>query len=213
MPIPVSAVNTLVRAEGERVRHFVGLRCPCHGDSPDGQPDPNCPLHELGGWFYPEENGIIGLVTGIAAHKEWLDAGVCFPGDSVFSPLTQDTVSEGDKIVFTWPLPFGQGDPLKRGGGAAETLYYPAAKAIYCIDKNRVKYQEGTDFRLIEREIQWAWTGKPPAGKAPAMGMVYTIKYMAFIEWIAVDPPTTRISAGQDIGSKVLLRKKHLLEQ
>jgi len=45
------------------------------------------------------------------------------------------------------------------------------------------------------------------------VGTKYTVKYMAFIEWIAMDPPTNRISAGVDIGSKVLLRKKHIFEQ
>jgi hypothetical protein len=213
MPIPVTAVNRLVQDEGERVRHFVGLRCPCHGGNADGQPDPNCVLHELGGWFYPEEANIVGLVTSISEHRDWIEAGVALPGDSVFSPLTQDTVSEGDKIVFTWPIPFGQGDPLLRGAGDTETLYYPPARGIYCIDENRVKYAEGTDYRLTDRTIEWAWMGKPAEGKKPALGIKYTIKYMALIEWIAMDPPSTRISAGNDIGSKVLLRKKHLFEQ
>jgi hypothetical protein len=211
MPIPVAAVNNFVRTEGERVRHFFGMRCPCTDEL--GQPDPNCDMHELGGWFYPEEQNIIGLVTGISSHKEWLQAGVALPGDCVFSPLSQDTVSCGDKIIFTWPLAFGQGDPLLRGATASDTLFYPGVKSIYCMDINRVKYTEGVDFRINGRSIEWSWTGKPLAGKAPELGVKYTVKYMAYIEWIALDPPTTRISAGQNFGDKVLLRKKHLYEQ
>lgn len=211
MPLAPIDTNRHVRNEGERVRHFVGLLCPCHDDQ--GQPDPNCSLHELGGWFFPEENTITGLVTAISSHKDWTEAGVTMPSDCVFSPLTQDTVSEGDKIIFTWPLPFGQGDPLVRGAGANEVLYYPAAKAIYCIDINRVKYVEGTDFTLNGRDVIWDWQGKPAPGKAPAQGVKYTIKYMAFIEWIALDPPATRVSHGNDIGSRVLLRKKHIFDQ
>lgn len=211
MAIPTSAVNAFVQAEGERVRHFVGMRCPCH--SQEGQPDANCDLHELGGWFYPEERPIVGLVTSITAHRDWIEAGVALPGDCVFSPLTQDTVSEGDKIIFTWPLAFGQGDPLIRGAGAAEVLYYPATKAIYCIDINRVKYTEGRDFRFVERTIEWTWSGKPAEGIKPLIGTKYTVKYKGYLEWIAMAPPTTRISAGADIGDKVLLRKKHVFEQ
>lgn len=211
MPIPVSATNRFVRNEGDRVQHYIGMRCPCHDEK--GSPDPNCTMHELGGWFYPEAKNIVGLVTSIASHREWIEAGVTLPGDCVFSPLTQDTVSEGDKIVFTWPLPFGQGDPLQRSGSDGETLYYPAAKSIYCIDEDRVKYREGIDFKLADRKIYWQWTGKPMEGIAPTIGTKYTIKYMAYLEWIAMDPPTTRTSAGKDIGSKVLLRKKHVFEQ
>lgn len=211
MPIPATAINNFVRSEGEKVRHAFGMKCPCHND--EGQPDPNCTLHELGGWLYVDNKVIIGLVTSISEHKEWLAAGVTLPGDCVFSPLTQDTVSEGDKITFTWPLPFGQGDALLRGAEAADTLYYPAAKAIYCIDTDRIRYAEGVDFRLVGRTIEWAWEGKPADGKAPPAWTKYTIKYMAYIEWIVMDPPTTRVSHGADIGSKVLLRKKHIFEQ
>jgi len=211
MPIPAPVIDRFVQAEGEKVRHFIGIKCPCH--DAHGQPSPTCTLHELGGWFYPEENRIVGLVTSIAEHKEWIEAGVTLPGDCVFSPLSKDVVSEGDKIVFTWPLPFGQGDALVRGAEESDILYYPAAKAIYCIDIDRGKYIEGTDYRLNGRAIEWEWAGKPVSGKAPAVGTKYTVKYMAFIEWIAMDPPTNRISAGVDIGSKVLLRKKHIFEQ
>lgn len=208
MPIPGHTIDRFVQEEGERVRHLIGLRCFCHG--PDGQPDPNCTAHELGGWLYPEENEIVGLVTGVAQHREWVEAGVTMPGDCVFSPLSQATVSEGDKIIFTWPLPYGQGDPLIRGIAAGDTLYYPASRAIYCIDENREKYREAVDFIIDGRKVIWQWDGK--TGRSPATGARYTIKYMAFIEWIALDPPTNRISAGEDIGSKVLLRKKHILE-
>jgi hypothetical protein len=211
MAINSADCNRFVATEGERVRHQVGMLCPCHDDQ--GQPDPNCDLHERGGWFYAEEEAIVGLVTSIAAHKDWLEAGIALPGDAVFSPLTHNTVSEGDKIIFTWPLPFGQGDPLVRGSGSAEKLYYPAVKGIYCLDEQRIKYVENVDFRFVGRTIEWSWPGKSVEGKKPSLGIRYTIKYMAFIEWIAVDPPTTRISKGQDIGSKVLLRKKHIFEQ
>ncbi len=210
MPIPISAVDQFVEEEGEEVRHLIGLRCFCHGA--DGQPDPNCTLHENGGWYYGDEKTIIGLVTDISQRRELMETGVFMPGDCVFSPLTQDMVSEGDKIIFTWPLPHGQGDPLLRGSAASDNLYYEAVKAIFCIDENRVIYKQDIDFRLSGKQIIWAWAGKTTPTKAPAAGVRYTIKYTAFIEWIAFVPPVERITHGDDLGSKVMLRKKHLVE-
>lgn len=209
MPIPVAAINTFVEQEGETVRHLVGMRCWCHGAT--GQPDPNCTAHEDGGWVYANEQTITGLVTDISQRRELMETGAFMPGDCVFSPLSTVIVSEGDKIIFTWPLPYGQGDPLQRGIDLADDLYYVAEKAIFCMDENKVRYYQGTDFRFAGKKIEWVWQDKPVSGKKPAPGVKYTIKYMAFIEWLVFVPPVERISNGEDIGSKVMLRKKHLV--
>lgn len=209
-PITVVTVDRMVQQEGEIVRHSIGMKCWCHGA--DGQPDPNCTDHENGGWVYVNERQIIGLVTAISYHKELMETGVFMPGDCVFSPLSDDLVAEGDKITFTWPLPFGQGDPLVRGTGAADTLYYEATKAIYCIDQDRVAYKEGRDFYFDGKQIVWAWDGKGEDGKSPAAGKKYTVKYQGYLEWIAFVPPVTRISNGDDMGAKVMLRMKHMVE-
>lgn len=208
MPIPIDAVDNFVAEEGEQVRHLIGLRCFCHDAS--GQPNPNCMEHETGGWLYAEEKIITGLVTDISQRRELMETGVFMPGDCVFSPLTSDTVSEGDKIIFTWPLPYGQGDPLVRGEGVSDKLYYEGVSGIFCIDENKQKYVEGTDFRLSGKNIVWDWTGK--TGLKPATAIRYTIKYRAYIEWLVFVPPIERITHGDDLGSKVMLRKKHLME-
>lgn len=208
MPIPVDAVDSFVEDEGEEVRHLTGLRCFCHGA--DGQPDPNCKQHESGGWLYVDEKIIVGLVTGISQHRELMETGVFMPADCVFSPLTENTVSEGDKIIFTWPLPYGQGDPLVRGAGNSDNLYYAGVSNLFCIDEDKVIYKPELDFKLVDKTIVWKWAGK--TGVTPAEGTRYTIKYKAYIEWIAFVPPMERISHGEDIGSKVMLRKKHLME-
>ncbi len=209
-PIPVVTVDKMVQQEGEIVKHSIGMKCWCHGA--DGQPDPNCKEHENGGWLYVNERQIIGLVTAISYHKELMETGVFMPGDCVFSPLSDDLVAEGDKITFTWPLPFGQGDPLIRGAGNADILYYQAVKSIFCIDQNKVVYKEGRDFEFNGRQIIWIWTGKGEDGKRPATNVKYTVKYQGYLEWIAFVPPVTRISNGDDMGAKVMLRMKHMVE-
>lgn len=192
------------------MRHLIGMRCYCHGA--DGQPDPNCTDHENGGWLYVNEQRIIGLVTDISQRRELMETGAFFPGDAVFSPTSDCTISEGDKIIFTWPLAYGQGDAIERGSGATDRLYYEAVGALYCIDENKVFYVFGTDFQLSGKYIYWQWEGKSETAKAPRNGTRYSLKYTAYIEWIAFVPPVTRISAGVDMGNKVMLRKKHLIE-
>lgn len=210
MPIPVSAIDQFTIEEGEQVRHLIGMRCWCHGA--DGQPDPNCTEHEAGGWVFTNESLITGLVTDISQNTELMETGVFMPGDCIFSPVSENIVSEGDKIVFTWPLPFGQGDPLKRGLLPNDRLYYEAVSGLACIDEDKVFYRQNTDYKLSGKNIIWEWVDKPATGKKPASGKRYTVKYQAYIEWLAFVPPVTRISHGVDMGAKVMLRKKHMLE-
>ena len=210
MAINVAAADSFTEDEGEVVRHLVGMRCWCIGG--DGQPDPNCNQHELGGYLYVDEKQITGLVTSISYQKDLRESGIFAPGDCIFSPTSDITVSEMDKIIFTWPEVYGPGDPLVRGRDNFDQLYYEAVKAIFCIDENRVRYFEGTDFRFNGKTIEWQWDGKPTAGKQPAIDIRYTIKYKGYLEWIAFVPPMTRISVGVDMGNKVFLRKKHMWE-
>lgn len=210
MPIPVPAIDRFTFEEGEQVRHLIGMRCWCHGA--DGQPDPNCTEHEAGGWVFTSESTITGLVTDISQNMELMETGVFMPGDCIFSPVSEYIVSEGDKIIFTWPLPFGQGDPLKRGDSDSDRLYYEAVSGLACIDEDKVFYRPNIDYRLSGKNIVWDWSGKPAAGKKPDQGIRYTVKYQAYIEWLAFVPPVTRISFGVDMGAKVILRKKHLME-
>lgn len=208
MPIPVAAADQFTEDEGELVRHLTGLRCFCHGAN--GQPDPNCAEHENGGWLYVEEKTITGLVTDITQRRELMETGAFMPGDCIFSPTSSDTVSEGDKIIFTWPLPFGQGDPLTRGNEESDNLYYEGVRGLFCIDEDKVVYKQDRDYRLDGKRIVWEWDDKD--GKTPGYGIRYTIKYTAFIEWLVFVPPVERISHGENMGSKVMLRKKHLME-
>ncbi len=210
MPIPVPDIDQFTEEEGEEVLHSIGMRCFCHGA--DGQPDPNCQEHENGGWLYLNEERIVGLVTDISQRRELMETGVFMPGDCVFSPTSDAIVSEGDKITFTWPLPFGQGDVLLRGNCDHDGLYYSAVKGMICIDQSKTFYKQDRDYQLSGKSIIWNWTGKPSDGKSPSIGTKYAVKYTAYLEWIAFVPPITRISAGADVGAKVMLRKKHLME-
>lgn len=209
MPLDATSIDSFVRAEGEQVEHRTGMRCWCVGAN--GQLDPNCRAHDITGSVYDTPKTITGLFTDIMQRKELASSGFFLPGDAIFSPLTGDEVSEGDKITLLQPLPYGKGDALLRGNTNTDFLYYRADSGIFCMDENRVKYTEGIDYQFADKTIVWEWAEKPAGGKAPAIGVRYTIKYRAYIDWIAFFPPMERFSHGADIGAKVMLRKLHLL--
>jgi len=199
----------MVRAEGERVQHFIGSRCWCQGR--DGQLSANCAAHDNTGSVYSEPTILTGLFTDIMQRKELASTGFFLPGDAIFSPPSGAVVSEGDKVVLLTPIAYGQGDALNRGSDSVDNLFYSATSAIFCMDENKARYYEGTDFRLASKTIEWTWTDKPTNGTNPTLGTRYTLKYKALVEWIAFVPPMERFSHGVDIGSKVMLRKRHLL--
>jgi hypothetical protein len=207
MPILATEIDKFVREEGEWVLHSIGMRCWCTGR--DGQKDPNCQACDVTGSVYSDSTRIRGLFTDIMQRKELASTGLFLPGDAIFSPLTGDTVSEGDKITLLEPMPHGKGDALFRTNLDFDRLLYNALSAIFCMDENRTRYEEGTDFRLQDKTIIWQWDGK--TGKTPSYGCRYTIKYRAYIDWIAFFPPMERFSHGKDMGSKVFLRKLHLV--
>jgi hypothetical protein len=175
----------------------------------DGQTDPNCKAHDATGSVYDDPVKIVGLFSDLTQRKELMSTGLFLPGDALFSPQNNVTVSEGDKITLLKPLPYGAGDARIRGNGDADPLLYKAVSAIFCMDEDRERYTEGKDFKLDGKSIIWKWQGKD--GREPSIGRRYTIKYRAFIDWIAFFPPMERFSHGEDLGSKVMLRKLHII--
>ena len=211
-PLVGKDINTFVESEGEYVRHLKGMRCFCVANS-KGQPEAGCKHCDGSGFIYRDENTIIGLVTAISHDKKMMDTGIFYPDDCIFSPLSTDTVSEMDKIIFSWPLPYGMGDPVVRGNDDSDDLFYEAVNGIYCTDENSVVYRENTDYRFKGKTIEWTWTGQPAGSVKPSTGTRYVIKYKAYIEWIAFIPPVTRTSHSEDLGDKVILRKLHLMNK
>ena len=208
MPIRPQDINRFVRQEGEPVLHSVGTRCWCTGR--DGQLDPNCEAHDVTGSVYGEPERLVGLFSDVMQRKELVATGLFIPGDALFSPLSNTVVAEGDKVTLQKPVPYGSGDARVRGNGDSDPLLYSAVSAMFCMDENRVRYYEKVDFIFQDKTIVWHWEGKA-GGAEPAFQTRYTVKYKAFIDFIAFLPPMERFSHGKDIGNKVFLRKLHII--
>lgn len=206
-PIDVKKLDEFTDREGEIVIHSVGMPCYCRAEN--GQFDPNCEEHDFTGNIYRTPTRITGLVTSINQHKLLLESGIYLPGDVVFSPVSGSIVTQGDKIQFTWPEPFG-GEVLRRGQPDFENTLYEPVKSLHCSDEKGVLYEQNVDFRFVGRKIEWVWTGKV-GGREPNLGVRYMVKYTSLLEWSAFDVPMERISHGNDMGTRVGMRKMHLM--
>ena len=105
-----------------------------------------------------------------------------------------------------------RGAGLASGNSARETgletnedrLWYHATSSIWCEDEEGNVYKSGGDFILDgSKVIKWQ-------GSNPKIGRKYTIKYNAYLEWVAFTPPDIRVDRNRDLGQRVILRKRHV---
>jgi len=161
---------------------------------------------------------VTGLVTSIRETKTQMEGGWMLPGDCILSVKPDVEVSGGDLIIFTWAQPVPDGQVVQRGAAVLndnavrkigleedeDRLWYNAVSSIHCEDEDGNEYNSDADFVLdTSKIIKWL-------GDRPAEGKNYTIKYNAYLEWIAFLPPEIRRDRGRDLGSRVGLRKRHI---
>ena len=228
-----TSLEELIESRGDDVIHETGVSCPtCRAEdtygstiAPEGRP-----LQGLGGsmtcehcygigWIYRDPKIIRGLVTGVQTgqNKTLVESGWAVPGDSVFSPsLTVDPIGDFDKITIAYPVPVGSGQTIIRNAANMginqmlssgltsdqDRLWYFPICVTYCVDQKGNTYSQDVDFTLNEKIVEWG-------DRRPADGSIYTMKYMACLEWIVFNSPFTRFDNDRSLGQKVLLRKAH----
>ncbi len=227
------SLEELVEDRGDNVTHELGISCPtCRAEDAYGSTliSEGKPLQGLGGsiscpscygigWVYRNPRCIRGLVVGVntGPNRSLVDAGWAVPGDAVFSPsLTLDPLGDFDRITIHHPVPVGSGQTIVRNAAnmgvnhmlstgltpEQDRLWYIPACITYCMDQEGTTYEQGTDFSVDGKLITWV-------GNKPADGMIYTVKYLAYLEWIVFTSPFTRFDNARSLGQKVLLRKAH----
>lgn len=207
-----------LRRHGEWVNYSVGMKCTCTllqtgSNLPDAnRSDPSCKACHGLGWVWQPQPQILGLVSGIAQHKDLMMAGILTPGDLVFSPDLRYTLADYDKVQLSWPqgIPY-EGELITRGSGATDTTMYGilGVDPSGCIVVNPTtgaitSYAAGTDFTFSGNTITWT-------ANAPAAGVIYSLKYAALIDWICFVPPEPRRERDTNLGQRVVLRKKHVV--
>lgn len=218
--IDISQQQAFIKLKGEWVKYYRGLKCTCsliqQGSTlPDAnRADPNCSGCNGLGWIWIDSGLIQGMVTNIDQHKELIQAGILSPGDLVFTPTLDVTISDYDKIQLTWAegLPF-EGETIQRGSGVTDNTLYGIVSVPpgSCIQVNSANgdittYTSGADFSFDGSQITWGLSDNQPL-----MGSTYSLKYQALIEWIAWMPPQPRYERGTNLGQRVPLKKKHVV--
>jgi hypothetical protein len=219
-----------INNRGETMIHEVGLRCTCNPeDLHAGQVKHGshvlrrrskfrCDICGGEGYIYRKARKIVGLLTSVRQTRSQLDAGWAVPGDALVSVKPEITISGGDLLTFTWPEVVPDGQVIIRGAAQIsdnqtrvthleadeDRLLYNAVASIYCEDENGIVYNSGADFILDGSKII-KWVGSKPSQKT-----VYTIKYTAYLEWVAFFPPDIRRDRDRDLGYRVAIRKRHV---
>jgi hypothetical protein len=168
--------------------------------------------------MYRDPRRLVALITSISEDYVRHEQGWAEPGDCIMSPKTHEvTIGGGDRITFTWGQPINEGQVIVRGAGTSsentarktnlnedeDRLWYNAESNIWCEDIDGREYNEGADFVLDgSKIIRWI-------GNQPIKHKQYTIKYNAYLEWIAFIPPSIRRDRDRSLGHRVLLRKSH----
>ena len=206
----------LINNRGQVVIQEIGVACTCRGGD---RSDPvvgasgklNCRRCE-NGILFRQPRQIMGLIVGIGYGRQLSEVGFLSPGDCLLSvsPNLAEPPADFDKITFTWPENINDGQVIVRGvesvnndslGPNEDRLHYVAAKALHVEDEDGVVYDEGADFYFDARKI--IWTNPPETEKR------YSIKYMAYLEWIVFTSPTSRRDKDGSLGYRIGLRKKH----
>jgi hypothetical protein len=226
-----SLLNELIEVRGENVIIETSVACTCrNGDLyaalilKDGKPANqrilDCPACQGDGFIYRNGRNIRGLVTSLdpGRNRHLFEMGYAVPGDVVFSPsLIAGIVTDFDKVTFCFTSPINEGQVIMRGAHTLENnaeyvtdlatnedrLWYRPGCTIWCEDSDGVVYAQSSDFTFEGRKIIWG-------GNAPDIGTLYTVKYTAYLEWVAYSTPFQRMDNNRSLGQKVLLRKKHV---
>ena len=228
-------LEELIEARGEDVIVETAVACTCRGGGTDvsliereGTPASyrrfNCRKCQGDGWIYRNARIVLGLVTGVnpGRDKHLIEGGYATPGDSVMSPSlnTHPTLTDFDKVTFLFAEPVNEGEVKMRGAAHLEDnvhtdtdltvdedrLWYIATCSIWCEDEDGLVYVQDGDYVLEDRKIRWI-------GSQPAVGKLYTIKYMGYPEWIVYSQPFQRFDRNRNLGPRVILKKKHVAFQ
>ena len=209
----------LISNRGQVIIHELGITCTCRAggeivSSIRGSDNKFYCNSCENGILYRKARQIMGLVSGISSNRQLIETGFINPGDCVLSisPNLENPPSDFDKITFTWDENVGDGQVIVRGHALdrnaqlspnEDRLHYQASKSLYCEDEDGKEYFQDADFYFEGRKI--VWTNPPEIRKK------YTIKYKAYLEWLIFDSPMTRRDRDSDLGYRIILRKKHLV--
>ncbi len=207
-------------------------KCPCWNDD-SGQPDYDCEACDGEGYLYedPIETSYI-LIMGLILSKEFTPIGEYRMGDCIatiparkkmkvnglwkFLPNEIYDIGEWDKIILS-ESEFRSHETLIKGKSLferdADTLRKEEiTKVINILSINKdtgevTNYNQGTDYELDGRKIDWL-----AGGNSPDEDQKYSILYYHKPVYLAYTQlPQSRDQDGQRLPKKMILRYKDVI--
>ncbi len=209
----------LFRSRGEWVQWSAGRKCSCSAELDASRANPNCRVCFGTGTFYASSQWILGLVANISNSKMLLETGIGVPGDLIFSPPMMDyghAIADQDQIVLGWDTGEAyDGDLLIHGSSGTDRLIYGASEVTAVTQSDSglgtvASFLESQDFTHALNSDSLVWLTTQNA-VSPAIGSTYSVRYRANFVWIAMIPPAERRERGTSLGSRIILRRKHLV--
>jgi len=210
------AQEEMILRRGSAVIHETAIKCTCRkGDITDVSFKIElCERCRGEGVLYRNPTQQIGLVTNIRQSYMQSSQYQTMPGDCMigFSKDINPPIQEFDRITFTWASTVTDGNTFIRGAEAKinpnllpneDRIYYKAANVIWCEDENGAIYRQGVDFVIEGYKIRWLIV--------PEANLRISLKYTAYLEWICFNNPFERHDNIDDIGPRIMLRKRHVV--
>lgn len=208
--LPLRNQDHLTSVAGDFITHYRAIFCNCSSNPTQGQP--NCKACYGLGRYFTEGRRVAGTLTMASLHRDLRQMGVIQSGDLVFSPAMHDVdFATYDQAVLDYK--WGQawdGEVIVRAESRAYDVLAYGVRKLYRVQRVNpqtaaaTEYVEGTDFTLEGRLLTWV------AGRGPAPGTPYSLRYAARYDWVIYVPPAARFERGTPLGARIVLRMRHV---
>jgi hypothetical protein len=209
----LAAHHEFVQRHGDLVTWRRGYKCACGNEPDSNRALLTCVVCNGLGIRYGPPFFIRALVTGIRHDRSLVMTGIAQPGDLVigFSPFELQTVGALD--IFMLDRAQGEpyeGDLIKRRLDQPSDVLRYAPKVMHQVSSVNplsgviTVYPSGS-YSLAGRIITWT-------GAAPEPGTIYGAHYFPVYEWIPYVIPMERYEQSVNLGQRVVLRKRHLVQ-
>lgn len=229
-PAPIPWLyNKLWRDQDEggqayKVTVYQGTLCSC-GNRPGAPPTITCKACGGVGFLYPlAPLQVLALVSDVEQHTDLVAAGLMTYGDLVLS--TQPgaiQLNNYDIVLVPWQVGIPAQDQVVQRSttGSEDRAWYrlqqvSGAWTVNSSTGEVTSYTPGApdpETGEIPGNADFTWSGHTITWlrNQPAAGSLYSLRYTADYEWVAFDPPSPRTAFGQDLGQRVVLRKRHIV--
>lgn len=224
MPINIQDVSLnkqsfdqLLQNRGIRFIHRKAVPCVNMRSLDDNSHNPNCTICDGNGMYYYEEREIYGIFTSNSLQKNFEQQGFWEIGSAVvtlpteYADGTQCDLSMYDQLVIPdFTTRMWEHKEYYPTDNNQQRMRYPINTFEFLSsveDGSLVSYIEGTDFNIVNGNIEWIDGNTPSYDATTDRGSVYNIVYYANPVYVVLNHMRElRISQQLIAGQKIAIR-------